>query len=127
DSSVFTQPVSDADTVLLADINPLLIPFPLDEPASQGHMAHWPPPLGMKGIAPSPSEPEFWPWLFDAFDIPWPAETFRYSMDATGSLPVSPAYFNLGFVALNAKALSVLGNEITETTRRVIALTRLLS
>ena len=44
-------------------------------------------------------------------------------MDADGSLPESPAYFNLGFVALNRKALSVYASEITEVTRRVTAAT----
>lgn len=115
--------LSDADTVLLRDIDPLLMQFPLDKPAVRGHMAHLPPPLGTKSTAPPPAGPEFWPWLFHVFDIPWPPATYRYSMDANGSLPVSPAYFNLGFVALNAKALAVFGSEIMETTRRVTAAT----
>jgi len=115
--------LSDADTVLLRDIDPLLMEFPLNKPAVRGHMAHFPPPLGPNCTAPSPRGPEFWPWLFNLFDIAWPAETYRYSMDADGSLPVSPAYFNLGFVALNAKALVIFASEIAETTRRVTAAT----
>jgi hypothetical protein len=115
--------LSDADTVLLRDIDPLLMEFPLEEPAVRGHMAHFPPPLGIKSIAPPTAGPEFWPWLFNGFDIPWPAVTYRYSMDADGSLPVSPAYFNLGFVAMNAKARAVCASEITETARRVTAAT----
>lgn len=115
--------LSDADTVLLRDIDPLLMEFPLERPAVRGHMAHLPPPIGIKSTAPSSASPEFWPWLFKAFDIPWPAVTYRYSMDVNGSLPVSPAYFNLGFVALNAKALAIFASEIMETTRRVTAAT----
>lgn len=86
-------------------------------------MAHLPPGLGIKSVAPSSASPEFWPWLFNAFDIPWPPATYRYSMDVHGLLPVSPAYFNLGFIALNAKALTVLAAEVAETTRRVTAAT----
>jgi hypothetical protein len=113
--------LSDADTVLLRDIDPLLMEFPLEEPAVRGHMAHFPPPL--QSTAPSAAGREFWPWLFNVFDIPWPTNTYRYSMDIDGSLPVSPAYFNLGFVAVNAKALAVFASEILETTRRVTAAT----
>jgi hypothetical protein len=115
--------LSDADTVLLRDIDPLLRQFPLEVPAVRGHMAHLPPPLGIKSTAPSSAGPEFWPWLFNVHDTPWPAATYRYSMDINGSLPVSPAYFNLGFVALNAKALAICAPEITQTTRRVTAAT----
>jgi len=86
-------------------------------------MAHYQPPLGANSKAPSTADPEFWPWLFRVFSIPWPASTYRYSMDANGALPFSPAYFNLGFVALNAKALTIFAAEIAETTRRVTALT----
>lgn len=115
--------LSDADTVLLRDIDPLLMEFPLEQPAVRGHMAHIPPPLGPNSTAPSSRSPEFWPWLFHVFDVPWPAATYRYSMDADGSLPMSPAYFNLGFVALNARALAIFASEIMETTRRVTAAT----
>jgi hypothetical protein len=115
--------LSDADTALLRDIDPLLMEFPLAEPAVRGHMAHLPPPLGIDSVAPPATGPEFWPWLFNVFAIPWPVATYRYSLDADASLPVSPAYFNLGFVALNAKALAVFASEIAETTRRVTAAT----
>jgi hypothetical protein len=111
--------LSDADTILLRDIDTLLTEFPLETPSIRGHMAHFPPPVGPKSIAPSPSGSEFWPWLFDTFDIPWPPSTYRYSMDADGSLPAAPAYFNLGFVALNAAAIPVFAPEMLETTRRV--------
>jgi hypothetical protein len=115
--------LSDADTVLLRDIDPLVAGFALELPSIRGHMAHLPPPLGAKSIAPSPAGPEFWPWLFNLFSIQWPGAAYRYSMDTDGSLPVSPAYFNLGFIALNAPALAILGSEIDETTRRVTAAT----
>ncbi|MGH6847334.1 MAG: hypothetical protein ACREC0_07815 [Methylocella sp.] len=115
--------LSDADTVLLRDVNPMLIEFPLEEPAVRGHMAHLPPTVSKNNIAFSGADPKFWPWLFELFDIPWPTVTYRYSMDADESLPVSPAYFNLGFVAVNAKALAVFASEIVETTRRVTAAT----
>lgn len=118
--------LSDADTVLLRDIDPLLMEFPLEEPAVKGHMAHLPPPFTISSAAPSAAGFEFWPWLFNIFGIPWPAATYRYSMDANGALPMSPAYFNLGFVALNAKALAVFASEIVETTRRVTAATESL-
>jgi hypothetical protein len=114
--------LSDADTVLLRDIDPLLAEFPLEMPSIRGHMAHVPPPLE-NSIAPPSRGPEFWPWLFDIFEIPWPTATYRYSMDADGSLPISPAYFNLGFIAMNAKALAIFESEIAETTRRVTAAT----
>ena len=113
--------LSDADTIFLRDIDPLLMEFPLREAAVRGHMAHLPPLVN--GPAPAAQYPEFWPWLFDMFDVPWPAATYRYSMDAAGALPMAPAYFNLGFVALNAKALAIFGAEIAETTRRVAAAT----
>jgi hypothetical protein len=115
--------LSDADTLLLRDIDPLLMEFPLEHLAVRGHMAHYPPPLGVNGVTPSPTGPEFWPWLFKLFAIPWPSATYRYSMDKDASLPASPAYFNLGFVALNSKALPVFASDIAETTRRVGAAT----
>ena len=115
--------LSDADTVLLRDIDPLLAAFPSNTPMVQGHMAHFPPPLGAASSAPSPKSPEFWPWLFAAFDIPWTAATHRYSMDADKTLPQAPAYFNLGFVAMNAAALPLFASEVADITRRVMAMT----
>ena len=115
--------LSDADTVLLRDIDPLLTEFPLAEPAVRGHMAHFPPAVGDNCAAPAAASPAFWPWLFEAFDIPWPAAAYRYSMDIDGSLPAAPAYFNFGFVAMNAKALAACAAHVTEITRRVAAVT----
>jgi len=115
--------LSDADTVLLRDIDPLLADFPTGEPTVRGHMAHFPPALGTGSVTPPSASAEFWPWLFNEFDIPWPAKTYRYSMDVDGSLPASPAYFNFGFVAVNKKAFAILGSEMIEATRRVAAAT----
>jgi len=115
--------LSDADTVLLRDVDPLLLEFPSEAPAVRGHMAHLPPPIGSNSAASSAAGSELWPWLFNVFNIPWPGATYRYSMDIYGSLPMAPAYFNLGFIAVNADALAVFAPEITETTRRVTAAT----
>jgi hypothetical protein len=114
--------LSDADTVLLRDIDPLLRELPLDKSAVRGHMAHFPPGLGAKSLAPAPMGPEFWPWMFDAFQVPWPAAVHRYSY-CENTLPMSPAYFNLGFVALNARASAIFAREIPEITQRVAELT----
>ncbi len=115
--------LSDADTVLLRDINPALEDFPMDEPAVRGHMAHFPPALETGSVAPPSASAEFWPWLFNEFGISRPEKTYRYSMDADGSLPLAPAYFNFGFVAVNKKAHAILGSEITDATQRVAAAT----
>lgn len=115
--------LSDADTVLLRDVDPLLGAIPLTVPAVYGHMAHYPPYLGDGSAAPSPETPEFWPWLFDAFGVRGEHAIQRYSMDTKATLPLAPAYFNLGFVALNAKALSICAAEIASVTRRIAALT----
>ncbi len=110
--------LSDADTVLLRDIDPLLGAPQPSRPTVRGHMAHFPPPLGPGAVAPNSWGPNFWPWLFDHFGLPWPSSAYRYSIGGDQS-PWSPAYFNLGFVALNAPAVSQLAEEIAETTRRV--------
>jgi hypothetical protein len=115
--------LSDADTVLLRDIDPLIGQFPRGTAAVRGHMAHSPPQAIRNGIVPHNKTAEFWPWLFDRFGLDWPATTYRYSMDARGSLPSAPVYYNLGFVALNAQALAIFGAQIAEVTRRLFALT----
>lgn len=110
--------LSDADTVLLRDIDPLLEAPQSRRPTARGHMAHFPPPLGPRAIAPTSSGPNFWPWLFEDFGLAWPSRAYRYSIGGDVSL-WCPAYFNLGFVVLNAPAVSRLAEEIAETTRRV--------
>ena len=115
--------LSDADTVLLRDIDPLLADLPAAAAAIRGHMAHSP-PQSLNTSAPAGDSPEFWRWLFDAFSLPWPSATYRYSLDTDRSWPEVPAYFNLGFVVLNPMALSVFASEIAETARRINDLTR---
>ena len=114
--------LADADTVLLRDIDQLVVHFPLEIPAVRGHMAHFPPPTTGNGAPPGGS-PEFWPWLFSQFDVEWPMTTYRYSMDQNNTLPKAPAYYNLGFVAINSAALAEFDRAITETERRIKALT----
>jgi hypothetical protein len=108
--------LSDADTILLRDINPLLMAMPEDRPAIRGHMAHMPPP-SLGGELPHPSSKGYWPGLFTLFGAPWPDRLFAYSMDDTGQFPQIPAYFNLGFVALNPAGLSALGLHIFDFQR----------
>ena len=114
--------LADADTVLLRDIDQLVADFPLEVPAVRGHMAHFPPPtVGSRG--PPGGNTEFWPWLFKEFEVDWPITTYHYSMDQNNSLPKAPAYYNLGFVAINSAALAEFDRAITETERRTKALT----
>ena len=113
----------DADTALLRDIDPLLQEFPLSGPTVFGHVAHLPPHQGVGHIAPPALSAEFWPWTFGAFEVPWPAQTYRYSWDIDAEWPVCPAYFNLGFVAMNPAALAVFARDIEDVTRRLGLLT----
>jgi hypothetical protein len=112
--------LSDADTILLRDINPLLMAMPEDRPAIRGHMAHLPPP-SRGGDLPQPSSKEYWPRLFARFGAPWPDRLFAYSMDDTGQFPQIPAYFNLGFVAFNPAGLSALGLHIFDFQRKFVS------
>lgn len=114
--------LSDADTVLLRDIDPILEAQRSRRPRARGHMAHYPPALGPNAVAPASSDPNFWPWLFKQFGLRGPSSFYRYSI-AGDRAPWSPAYFNLGFVVLNVAALARLADEIAETTRRVMTLT----
>ncbi|MER9296183.1 hypothetical protein NKI38_06740 [Mesorhizobium sp. M0621] len=107
----------DADTVLLRDIDPLVDEFTSYAPTVKGHMAHFPPGLGANPIVPQSHSADFWPALFRIFSLPWPAKTYRYSIDPDLHLPISPPYFNLGFVAMNPKAQDILATEIWATMR----------
>ena len=109
----------DADTVLLRDINPLLTAFPMGRPALRGHMAHSPPPAA-GGDLPHPSSVDFWPKLFERFGVREPERLFDYSMDEARRMPQIPAYFNLGFVALNPGALTTLGSSIFDFQRAFV-------
>jgi hypothetical protein len=112
--------LSDADTVLLRDIDAVIAELPSGVPAVRGHMAHAPPRTG--GTRPEGRSPEFWPWLFDQFDIEWTCSTYPYSIDDAPEAQ-APAYFNLGFVVTNASALHILNERITEVERRIKTLT----
>jgi hypothetical protein len=109
----------DADTVLLRDINPLLAAFPMDRPALRGHMAHLPPPASGGNLSDASSF-DLWPKLFAHFGVREPDRLFDYSMDEARRLPQIPAYFNLGFVALNPAALTALGSSIFDFQRAFI-------
>ena len=115
--------LSDADTVLLLDIDPILPDLALDAAVIRGHMAHFPPPSGGPD-APDGRSAAFWPWLFGQFGMEPTTRTHRYSMDETQDLPLAPAYFNLGFVAMNPAGLSILGAGIVDAERRINALTQ---
>jgi hypothetical protein len=118
--------LSDADTVLLQGIAPLLTGFSDGEDQGRaivrGHMAHFPPP-SVGAALPASSGPDFWPELFSLLDISWPETLHAYSMDGGGRLPRVPAYFNLGFVAMNGRALATFGERIAHHQRRLKALT----
>lgn len=110
--------LSDADTVLLRDINPLLESMPMDRPAIRGHMAHFPPPSSGGGL-PASNDSRYWPALFERFGVPWPERLFGYSMDETRRLPLAPADYNLGFVVLNRAGLAVFSPRIFEVQRAI--------
>jgi len=101
--------LSDADTVLLRDIDPLLERLTIDHPLILGHMAHYPPPADRPDFSPGP---DFWPTLYKLYGAPACTPRHRYSMDVDHALPLSPPYFNLGFVAMNRGALAPLGLDI---------------
>jgi hypothetical protein len=108
--------LSDADTVFLRDIDPLLVSMPEDRPAIRGHMAHAQPPSTSHDLPPSTSL-YYWPALFEHFGVPWPRRLFDYSMDEARRLPQIPAYFNLGFVALNPAGLAAFVPRIFDFQR----------
>lgn len=106
--------LSDADTVLLRDIDPILDDLASTGAVVRGHMAHYPPPVGRE--EPAPADACFWPAILDDFGARWTQPWERYSMDVHRSLPVTPPYFNLGFVAMNPAALAQLGTDIHWTS-----------
>ena len=113
--------LSDADTVLTGAIDPLPVTIPNIAPVIAGHMAHFPPPVANQ--VPDTSGADFWPWLFAALGVPVATFDHRYSMDGEGRFPAIPAYFNLGFIALNRPALEVFGSQIMAEEQRIAALT----
>jgi hypothetical protein len=62
---------------------------------------------------------DFWRFLFQEFSIPFPDELYRYSRDLAGEFPTAPAYYNLGFVALNWSALRIVKNAIFDVCERL--------
>ena len=101
----------------------MLQAFPLDEAAVFGHVAHLPPHQGAGHVAPPAMSAEFWPWIFGAFELPWPQQTFRYTWDVKAEWPACPAYFNLGFLAMNPAALEIFARDVEDVTRRLGRLT----
>jgi hypothetical protein len=114
---------SDADTVLLRDIDPILLNFPQDRPTIRGHMAHMPPEHSST-VLPLPTGAEYWPKLFEHLGAPWPSVLHRYSMDAFQEWPEIPAYFNYGFVAANRSAVERLADGIFAMEEEVCRITR---
>lgn len=100
--------LSDADTVLLQDIDPVLEDFRASTPVVRGHIAHYPPPVSVGGLAGE----DFWRKILMRYGTHWPEPWLRYSMDVELHLPQTPPYFNLGFVAMNPSALACFGRDI---------------
>lgn len=122
----YALPESTADLVVLADADTVLVQpvaqdlswMLCDEPCIAGHMAHIPPPS--KFLERSDlGERDFWPFLFQEFSIPFPDELYRYSRDLAKEFPIAPAYYNLGFVALNRSALRIVKNVIFDVRERL--------
>lgn len=99
--------LSDADSVLLRDIDPILADFATEHAVVRGHTAHYPPPT-----ADGPAGPDYWERLFADYGVTWNLPWVRYSMDVDGALPLTPPYYNLGFVAMNPAALAGFGRDI---------------
>jgi hypothetical protein len=79
-------------------------------------MAHLQPPSTGRNLPPSNSL-HYWPTLFEQFGVPWPRRLFDYSMDEARLLPQIPAYFNLGFVALNPAGIAAFVPRIFDFPR----------
>lgn len=113
--------LSDADTVLVRPVDPIFEQLAGEKPAIAGHMAHLPPPVA--NSAPPSSSADFWRWLLHSLDVPLPAFEYRYSIDADRKFEAVPAYFNLGFIALNSAALALFASQIMEEEEKILALT----
>ncbi len=122
----YALPESTADLVVLADADTALVQpiaqdfcwMLCDEPCIAGHMAHIPPPLKFLERS-DPAAGHVWPLLFREFSIPFPDELYRYSRDLAEEFPTAPAYYNLGFVALNCSALRIVKNAIFDVHKRL--------
>jgi hypothetical protein len=110
--------LADADTALVRPVAQDLAWMVCDEPCIAGHMAHIPPPS--KFLERSDVQAgDFWPFLFQEFSIPFPDELYQYSRDLAGEFPTAPAYYNLGFVALNRSSLSIVNNALFVVRERL--------
>ena len=122
----YALPESTADLVVLADADTALVQpvaqdlawMLCDEPCIAGHMAHIPPPSTFLQRSDLEAR-DFWPLLFQEFSIPFPDELYRYSRDLAEEFPTAPAYYNLGFVALNRSALRIVKNAIFDVRERL--------
>jgi len=122
----YALPESTADLVVLADADTALVRpvvqdlswMLCDEPCIAGHMAHIPPRLKFLE-RPDLATSDVWPFLFREFCIPFPNELYRYSRDLAGEFPSAPAYYNLGFVALNWFAFRIVKNAIFDVRKRL--------
>jgi hypothetical protein len=106
DSNADFVALSDADTILVRDIDPLLESIDPDEPVVAGHMAHWAPEMTKAGSLGEINEAQLWGSLLQAFGLEPPAELHRYSMDRDQRFAPIPAYFNLGFILMTRSALA---------------------
>lgn len=114
--------MADADTILVRDIDDIIAGLTHQAAMIAGHVAHFPPEEN-GSVLPDPRSPEYWPALLGLFGLRLPHNTFRYTMDADGHLPRAPAYFNLGFVALNRAAFDTVCRDIRQTHDRLTQLT----
>lgn len=114
--------LSDADTVLVRDIDPLFPLLSAEHAVIAGHMAHLPPPYLLKSELHQVTQPELWHLLFSDFGVAFPEALYPYSMDVDRSLPLAPAYFNLGFVGLNQAALAIFRRDIFDVEDRIMSM-----
>ncbi|MFZ2029823.1 MAG: hypothetical protein WAU68_05920 [Vitreimonas sp.] len=112
--------LSDADTVLARDLDPLVTSIDATRAVVAGHMAHYPPPHPDHGPLANVDPNELWPALLAAFEAASPQEWHRHSMDIERLRPLAPPYFNLGFVALTQPALAIFRDEIWGTHNRFL-------
>lgn len=99
--------LSDADTVLVRDIDPLLDTLDGSMPLVAAHMAHWIPAPVETGPFANVEPDGLWPDLLREFELGMPRTLYPYSMDPKGQFAPIPPYFNLGFVLLSAPTLEV--------------------
>ena len=89
-------------------------------PSIAGHRAHTPPPVRIKEK--DLITDDVWKYLFNEFGIPWPEHLYRYTIDKENVYRPAPAYYNLGFIALNQRALKIFRDSIFDVQARLRAL-----